>query len=68
MGNWKAVRPQAGGPLELYDLKSDVGEKQDVAGKQPEVSAKFEEYFKSARSESARWPIQKPKAEASRPK
>ena len=26
-GNWKAVRPQADQPLELYDLKTDVGEK-----------------------------------------
>src|SRR5262249_53733407 len=25
-GDWKAVRPKLGGPLELYDLKADIGE------------------------------------------
>ena len=63
MENWKAVRSQAGQSLELYDLKSDIGEKQDVASKQPDVIGKFEDYFKSARTESDRWPIQKPKAD-----
>src|SRR5882672_6665891 len=33
MGDWKALRPQAGEPLELYNLKSDIGEKQNVADK-----------------------------------
>jgi arylsulfatase A-like enzyme len=26
-GDWKAVRPQADEPLELYNLKTDLGEK-----------------------------------------
>lgn len=60
MDNWKAVRPQAGEPLELYDLKTDLGEKQNVAPKNPEVVAKFEAYFKTVRTESADWPIRKP--------
>ena len=60
MGDWKAVRPQAGELLELYNLKSDVGEKQNVADKNPEVVAKIEAYLKTARTESARWPIKKP--------
>ncbi len=59
MGDWKAVRPQAGEPLELYDLKKDIGEKQNVADKNPEIVAKIEDYLKSARSESDRWPIKK---------
>jgi arylsulfatase A-like enzyme len=57
MGDWKAVRPQAGAPLELYNLSADLGEKQNVAGQNPEVVAKIEEYLKTARTESERWPI-----------
>lgn len=59
MGDWKAVRPQADEPLELYDLKTDISEKNNVAEKHPEVIAKIENYLKTARSESAKWPIKK---------
>src|ERR1051325_826903 len=54
MGDWKAVRPKADEKLELYDLKADIGEKDNVAEKNPEAVAKFEAYFKTARSESDR--------------
>ena len=60
MDGWKAVRPQAGEKLELYDLKTDPAEKQDVAEKNPEIVAKFEKFLKTARSESDRWPMKKP--------
>src|SRR6266478_4071181 len=60
MGDWKAIRPQAGEPLELYNLKSDIGEKQDVADKNPAVIARIEEYLKTARTDSERWPIKPP--------
>jgi arylsulfatase A-like enzyme len=57
IGDWKAVRPQAGAPLELYNLRADLGEKQNVAGQNPEVVARIEEYLKGARTESEHWPI-----------
>jgi arylsulfatase A len=57
MGDWKALRLKAGGPLQLYDLKTDVGEAHDVAADHPDVTAKIEEYLKGARTESATWPI-----------
>jgi len=60
MGDWKAVRPQAKEPLELYNIATDLGEKVDLAKQNPEIVAKFETYFKTARTESAAWPI-KPK-------
>jgi uncharacterized sulfatase len=60
MDQWKAVRPQAGEPLELYDLKSDLGEKRNVAQEHPDVVARMESYLKSARTESPQWPIRKP--------
>ncbi len=66
MGDWKAVRPQADAPLELYNLKSDLGEKHDVAQEHPDIVARFEDYFKTVRTESERWPIQKPVRQANR--
>ncbi|PWU08070.1 MAG: N-acetylgalactosamine-6-sulfatase [Verrucomicrobia bacterium] len=57
MGEWKAVRAKAGQPIELYNLTTDLGEKKNVAVEQPEIVAKFEDYFKTARTESADWPI-----------
>jgi arylsulfatase A-like enzyme len=60
MDHWKAVRPQADQPLELYDLKSDVGEKNNVAAQHPEVVARIETYLKTARTGSAEWPIKAP--------
>jgi arylsulfatase A-like enzyme len=57
MGDWKAVRPQAGAPIELYNLKTDLGEKQNVAGQNPEIVAKIEDYLKTARTEAPDWPI-----------
>jgi arylsulfatase A-like enzyme len=59
-GDWKAVRPQADEPLELYNLANDLSEKTNVAEKNPEVVAKMEKYLKSARAESAAWPIRRP--------
>src|SRR6185436_10959239 len=60
MGDWKAVRPQVGDALELYDLKSDASEKQNVAEKNPAVIAQMEAYLKNARTESEQWPIRQP--------
>ena len=54
--NWKAVRIGKGSTLELYDLTSDPSEKTDVAAANPSVVKRFEEYFKTARTESAEWP------------
>jgi arylsulfatase A-like enzyme len=57
MGDWKAVRPGLGQPLELYDLGKDLGEKDSLADQHPEVVAKIEAYLKSARTESEHWPL-----------
>jgi arylsulfatase A-like enzyme len=57
IGNWKAVRNGKGGPLELYDLAADPGEKRNVAAEHPDVVKQFAEYLRSARVDSPRWPI-----------
>ena len=51
MGDWKAVRPEPGGALELYNLKDDLAESNNVAAANPEVMAGIEEYLKRARLE-----------------
>jgi len=54
-GQWKAVRPK-GKPVELYDLSSDIAEKNDVASKHPDIAQWFDRYLNEARTESEHWP------------
>jgi arylsulfatase A-like enzyme len=60
MGDWKGVRLNANkkpdGPIELYNLKTDIGEKNNIADKHPDVVAKIEGYMKTARIPSKDWP------------
>ena len=56
MGRWKAVRQTPGDPLEVYDLETDPREARNVAARNPGVVARIEEYLRSARTESERWP------------
>lgn len=49
MGKWKAVRPEADGKLELYDLEADISESHDVAAENPEVMARVEKHLRDAR-------------------
>jgi arylsulfatase A-like enzyme len=57
MGQWKAVRLSKDAALELYDLKADPHEERNVAAARPEVVQKIETYLRTARTESAQWPI-----------
>jgi arylsulfatase A-like enzyme len=57
MGEWKAVRLKKDAPLELYNLTSDPGEQRDVAAANAQIVAQIESYLKTARTESARWPV-----------
>jgi arylsulfatase A-like enzyme len=57
MGHWKAIRLAKDAALELYDLTTDPTEQRNVAAGHPDVVAKIEQYLKTARTESARWPV-----------
>jgi len=57
MGAWKAVRLKKDAPLELYNLESDPFEQHNLALTQTEVVAQIEQYLRTARTESAQWPI-----------
>jgi arylsulfatase A-like enzyme len=48
-GHWKAVRPGKGNAVQLYDLRSDIGEQHDLAGEHPDVLAKMTAMMKAAR-------------------
>lgn len=67
MGDWKAIRQRIGAPLELYDLRFDLSETNNVADRHPEVVARIETYLKTARTESAHWPLALPPPAAARP-
>jgi arylsulfatase A-like enzyme len=56
-GDWKAVRNGPGKPLELYDLKTDSGEKQDLAAQHPNLVAQAETFLKAAHRADPNWPI-----------
>ncbi len=59
VGDWKAVKPAPDRPTELYNLKADIGEKENLAVKNPEILAKMENYLKVARMDSPDWIIGK---------
>jgi arylsulfatase A-like enzyme len=57
MGDWKGVRLDVGQPIELYNLKTDLAEKENVAAKHPDVVSKIDALMKPARTDSAEFPI-----------
>ena len=60
-GDWKGVRQGSKAPLELYDLKADLGEKENVAARHPDVVAAIEKYLATARTESVEFPVKEKK-------
>ncbi|MGH7140956.1 MAG: sulfatase-like hydrolase/transferase, partial [Pirellulales bacterium] len=56
-GRWKGIRSEGPNSLvALYDLKTDVAEKTNVAAEHPELAARLAEYLATARSDSPDWP------------
>jgi arylsulfatase A-like enzyme len=47
-GDWKAIQPKAGAAWELYDLKNDVSERNDLAARHPDILARLQGYAKAA--------------------
>jgi arylsulfatase A-like enzyme len=57
-GRWKGIRERSvTAPLALYDLHSDLGEKNNVAAAHPDIVAMLVAYLNTARSDSPDWPI-----------
>jgi arylsulfatase A len=60
LDDWKGVRRnlhKGNTTVELYNLKEDVGERQNVAGGHPEVVRRIEEIMRSAHAPSKLFPI-----------
>ena len=49
MGEWKAVRPAPGAPVELYNLRRDPAENNNLAREQPGLLRRMEELMQQAR-------------------
>jgi len=56
-GRWKGIRRNPGKPLVLFDQQNDIAEKTDVSTQHPDIAEKIDTYLKTARSESADWPV-----------
>jgi len=60
MGHWKGVRLNVAknpdGPIELYDLRTDLGETMDVAQDFPEIVEQIAGIMRTARAPSEHWP------------
>lgn len=56
-GNWKAVRLNPAGPIELYNLKDDPEEKVNVALAHPQVVKQMQVILSKARVPHELWPL-----------
>lgn len=57
MGDWKAVRYNHDRPVELYDLSTDISESNDLSSRYPEIVARAEELFRTARTQNDHYPL-----------
>jgi arylsulfatase A len=59
LGNWKAVRLNPTGPIDLYNLGTDPGETTNVASANLSIARWANEIFTTARTESELFPLVK---------
>ncbi len=57
MGDWKAVRFGRSRPVELFNLQSDLSERNNVAAANPDVVRRIEQILATARTDSPEWPV-----------
>jgi len=61
LGSWKGIKLYQK-PFELYNLQEDIGEKNNVADKHPDVVDKIETLMTQTRTEHPEFPLNKRKA------
>lgn len=59
--DWKGVQPGKGKPIELYDLKTDLAEQNNLAKSHPELVKKAQELMTAAHEENPDWPVKSAK-------
>jgi arylsulfatase len=59
LGAWKGIRNALNGDFELYDLATDVGEQRNVASSHAGIVSRIETIMRTARTESALFPLVK---------
>jgi len=61
MGDWKAIRLKVRGnpdaPINLYNLKTDIGETKNIAADHPDVVKRITPLFRSAHTPSENFPL-----------
>jgi len=58
MGQWKAVRRSRDQrKMQLYDLSADIGEKNDIVARHPEIVNKMNQVMRDARTDSKDFPV-----------
>ena len=55
-GDWKVVTIKKDAPLELYNIRKDMTESNDLAKEYPEMVEQFEREMKAGRVPSPNWP------------
>ncbi len=57
LGWWKGIRLGRDGAIRLYDLRVDVGETNDVAGRHRDIVERIAQIMQTAATPSDRYPI-----------
>ena len=57
IGKWKGIRLGQGSHIELYDLETDIGEKNNIAAGHPDMVKKMEAIMKEAVRPDDRYPV-----------
>lgn len=57
-GDWKLIRQNKEKDIELYNLKTDIKETNNVAAMYPEIVSRLSGYFNEAHTESDNWPVE----------
>lgn len=58
-GKWKAVRHDPDGPMELYDLKKDPKEHNNLAKDFPDIATQMEKLMEQSRTENPYFPLKR---------
>jgi arylsulfatase A-like enzyme len=69
-GDWKVLADAKQTKFELYNLRQDIGEKQDLAAQEPErlktMAARLKQIHAQVQAEGPRWPAAKKPAKGER--